>query len=89
MDKLLYSYLVVDEQLNRIVDTLEKDQLIGLFWDRVGERGANPPFGRFQPHAGCEGVHLRDDLSHHPIHVAGPHRERELIALRVAVVCQT
>lgn len=42
-------YLVIDEQLHRVVDPLQEHQLIGLPWDWVGEGGPDAPLFGLQP----------------------------------------
>lgn len=73
------TYLVVYEDLHRVIAPLYEDQLVGLTGNRVRERCAHS-WRRvgLEPHAHGEGVHLRQTLLHLCVHVVGPQREREL-----------
>lgn len=82
-----YQYLVIDEQLHRIVDSLQQYQLIGLTWHRVGERGPDAPFLGLEPYAGSEGIHFGDLFSHQAVHVAGSHGEGENEAIGERWLC--
>lgn len=69
----LCSYLIIDENLHRVVPPLNKDQLVGLSWDCVRERCAHSWRGvGLEPHAHSEGVHLWQAPFDFGIHVVGP-----------------
>lgn len=86
--QLPVSYLVVDEQLHRVVDALEQHQLVGLPRHRVREGGPDAPLLGLQPHAGSEGVHLADLFPHQAVHVVRPHGEGEDEAVGEGRLCQ-
>lgn len=83
------SNLSIDKQLGWIMDALHEHKLVGLFVHRVRKRCPDPTSGNFQPHASCEGVHLRNVPSYQAIHVVGLYGEGELVALGVILSSET
>lgn len=69
-------YLVVDQQLNGIIPPLDKNNLIGLAWHAIRERGSYAWTGAgLEPHADGEGVHLREALLDASVQIVGAKRE--------------
>lgn len=81
-------YLVIYEQLGRIVDSLQQDQLIRLAWHRVREGGPDASLLSLEPQTGSEGVHLGYLFSHQAVHVVGPHGEGEYEPIWKRWLCQ-
>lgn len=77
--RFLQTYLVIYQNLHRVVSPLYEDQFVGLTRNCVWERCAHSG-GRvgFEPHAHGEGVHLRQTLLHFGVHVVGSQRKGEL-----------
>ena len=74
-------YLVVDEELHRVVPPLDQHDLVGLAGHRVREGRAHP--GRrvgLDPQAHGERVHLRQSTAPlgFGVHVVGPEGEGQL-----------
>ena len=81
-------YLVVDDELQRLVFALQQHQLVGLPGHGVGQRGAQAGVQRAQPEADGEGMEHRDGGSHQGVRRASaPRREGQADTARGDRVC--
>lgn len=79
---MLWTYLIINEQLNRVVPPFNEDYLVGLPRHAIREWG---PYARtgagLEPHAHSEGIHLWEALLDASVQVVGTEREGNLEVL--------
>lgn len=78
----LWTYLIINKQLNGVVPPFDEDYLIGLSWHAIRERGSYSGTGAgLEPHAHSEGIHFWEALLNPAVKVVGTKRERHLEVL--------
>ncbi len=79
LQRQVFHYLVIDENLHGVVSPFNQHQLIGLTRDSIGKGCPHPGRGvGFDPQTHAEGVHLRKAPLGFGIHIVGSQREGEL-----------